>query len=109
MAQVVRTWEQEAGREKTVDPAAAIAIAAQQDSLCQKTMQTFVEAYGAEAGNLALKLLPSGGLYIAGGIAAKNLPLMRSGDLSTPSRVKVVLPPLQSGCRCMSFSTRRWV
>lgn len=43
-------------------------------------MEMFVEAYGAEAGNLALKLLPYGGLYIAGGIAAKNLPLMQERD-----------------------------
>jgi len=39
-------------------------------------MKIFVEAYGAEAGNLALKLLPTGGLYVAGGVAAKNLPLL---------------------------------
>lgn len=43
-------------------------------------MQLFVKLYGAEAGNLALKLLPYGGLYLAGGIAAKNLPLMQSGE-----------------------------
>ena len=43
-------------------------------------MQLFVEAYGAEAGNLALKLLPYGGLYIAGGIAPKILPLMQNGN-----------------------------
>jgi len=36
--------------------------------------------YGAEAGNLALKLLPYGGLYIAGGIAPKILPLMENGS-----------------------------
>jgi glucokinase len=39
-----------------------------------------VKIYGAEAGNLALKLLPYGGLYLAGGIAAKNLALMQSGE-----------------------------
>jgi glucokinase len=43
-------------------------------------MQLFVEAYGAETGNLALKLLPYGGLYIAGGIAPKILPLMQNGN-----------------------------
>jgi glucokinase len=83
IGQVVRTWEQEAGRsEKTVDPAAAIAAAAleKRDRLCEQTMQLFVLAYGAEAGNLALKLLPYGGLYIAGGIAAKNLPLIQEGS-----------------------------
>jgi len=83
IAQVVRTWEQEAGKpEKTVDPGAVIGTAAVQksDRLAEKTMQLFVEAYGAEAGNLALKLLPYGGLYVAGGIAAKILPLLESGS-----------------------------
>lgn len=82
IAQVVRTWEQEAGQsEKSVDPAAAIAAAAMEkgDRLSEQTMQMFVEAYGAEAGNLALKLLPYGGLYVAGGIATKILPLMQEG------------------------------
>lgn len=78
---VIRTWEQEMGaKEKTVDPGAVIAQAAleKRDTLCQKTLELFVDAYGAEAGNLALKLLPYQGLYIAGGIAAKILPLMES-------------------------------
>lgn len=83
IAQVVKTWEQQTGRkEKTVDPAAAIATAAleKRDHLSEQTMQLFVEAYGAEAGNLALKLLPYAGLYIAGGIAPKILPLMQDGS-----------------------------
>jgi len=48
--------------------------------ICSQAMQLFVEAYGAEAGNLALKLLPYGGLYLAGGIAAKILPLIKNED-----------------------------
>lgn len=82
ISKVIKTWEQETGREKTVDPAAAIATAAleKRDRLCEKTMEIFVEAYGAEAGNLALKLLPYGGLYVAGGIAAKILPLIQQGN-----------------------------
>ncbi len=82
LADVYKTWEREIGKEhKTVDLAAEISIAANQDTLAQKTMELFVAAYGAEAGDLALKLLPYGGLYIAGGIAAKNLPLMQQGFL----------------------------
>lgn len=80
--QVIKTWEQETGRsEKSVDPAAAIASAALagSDRLSEQTLKMFVAAYGAEAGNLALKLLPYGGLYIAGGIAAKILPLIQEG------------------------------
>ncbi|HEY9605819.1 MAG TPA: glucokinase [Allocoleopsis sp.] len=83
IGEIVRTWEQETGQtEKSVDPAAAIANAAleKSDRLCEQTLQMFVEAYGAEAGNLALKLLPYGGLYVAGGIAAKILPLMQDGS-----------------------------
>ncbi|NMG08727.1 glucokinase [Brasilonema sp. UFV-L1] len=80
IAQIVRIWEQEAGRqEKSVDPGAVIGKAAleKSDRLSEQTMQLFVEVYGAEAGNLALKLLPYGGLYIAGGIAPKILPLIQ--------------------------------
>lgn len=45
------------------------------DPLAEKTMQLFMQLYGAQAGNLALMTLPRGGLFIAGGIAAKNLAL----------------------------------
>ncbi|QFS45063.1 glucokinase [Nostoc sphaeroides] len=81
IAQIVRIWEQEAGQEeKSVDPGAVIGTAAleKRDRLCEQTLQLFIEAYGAEAGNLALKLLPYGGLYIAGGIAPKILPLIQN-------------------------------
>jgi len=83
IAQVLRNWAQgNPETEDLQDPAAAIAQAALQetDPLCQQTMTLFVEAYGAEAGNLALKLLPYGGLYIAGGVAAKILPLLQTGE-----------------------------
>ncbi|AKG22382.1 glucokinase [Calothrix sp. 336/3] len=82
IAQIVRTWEGEAGQEKSVDPGAAIGAAALNgsDRLCEQTMELFVDAYGAEAGNLALKLLPYGGLFIAGGIAPKILPLLTQGN-----------------------------
>ncbi len=83
IAQVVRTWEQEAGQqEKSVDPGAAIGAAGLQgsDRLSVQTLKLFVDIYGAEAGNLALKLLPYGGLYIAGGIAPKIQTLLQNGS-----------------------------
>ncbi|MBH8555445.1 glucokinase [Nostocaceae cyanobacterium CENA357] len=83
IAQIIRTWEQEAGQqEKSVDPGAAIGKAALQksDRLSEQTLQLFIDAYGAEAGNLALKLLPYGGLYVAGGIAPKILPLIQNSN-----------------------------
>lgn len=83
LAELFQTWTQEMGHTpKTVNLAAAISQAAlaQRDYLCEQTLKLFLEAYGAEAGNFALKLLPYGGLYVAGGIAAKILPLMERGD-----------------------------
>ncbi|MEA5418869.1 glucokinase [Spirulina sp. CCNP1310] len=58
------------------------------DRLCRATMDCFISAYGAEAGNLALKLLPYGGLFIAGGIAPKILPLMEQGEFMAAYRDK---------------------
>ncbi|MEO0708185.1 MAG: glucokinase [Cyanobacteria bacterium J06649_5] len=75
----LEAWQQASKTgQKAKSPAALIAKHAMEhdDTLCQKTMQLFVRLYGAEAGNFALKLLPYGGLYITGGIAAKILPLM---------------------------------
>jgi glucokinase len=79
IAAVVREWESQT--EKLADPAAAISAQAiaKTDPLAQATMQMFMSAYGAEAGNLALTTLCYGGLYIAGGIAAKNLDLFADG------------------------------
>ncbi len=45
--------------------------------VCEKTLDLFVSLYGAEAGNVALKYLPIGGLYIGGGIAPKILKKMQ--------------------------------
>ena len=87
LAQIVSDWEEGAG---TVDAAAAISQAGleKRDRLATQTMLMFVQAYGAEAGNLALKILPYGGLYIAGGIAAKILPLMQQGEFMTAFQQK---------------------
>lgn len=64
------------------DPAAVIAQHAlnRSDALCTQVLDLFVSAYGAEAGNLALKSLPYGGIYLAGGVGAKILPRLQAGD-----------------------------
>lgn len=49
------------------------------DALCDATMELFVDAYGAEAGNAALKVVARGGVYIAGGIAPKILARLTDG------------------------------
>lgn len=62
-------------------PAAQITRLALQedDELCRETLQWFVELYGREAGNVALKMNASGGLYLGGGIAPKILPALQDG------------------------------
>ncbi|MCP5298121.1 MAG: glucokinase [Chromatiaceae bacterium] len=49
------------------------------DPLCSEAMRLFVHIYGSEAGNLALKCLPFGGLYIGGGIGPKIRPALEAG------------------------------
>ena len=49
------------------------------DPLCLRTIEIFVSAYGAEAGNLALKGLATGGVYLTGGIAPKLLKMLEGG------------------------------
>ncbi len=102
VAEKVRLWE---SGDLNADVAAAIANAALNnyginsetnvDHLATQTMQMFVEAYAVEVGNLALKLIPNGGLYIAGGIAPKILPLFQDGKflqiLKNKGRVNSVL------------------
>ena len=48
--------------------------------VCVKTLDLFAEVYGAEAGNLALKCLARGGVYVAGGIAVKILEKLKDGS-----------------------------
>ena len=52
---------------------------AAKSELCEKTLDMFVSAYGAEAGNLALKVLSVGGLYVGGGIAPRILEKLKDG------------------------------
>lgn len=50
------------------------------DAACVRALDLFIGLYGAEAGNLALTLLPTRGLYIAGGIAPKLIERIARGD-----------------------------
>lgn len=69
-------------RMATEDPNAVIAACAADGSspLCAETMKIFRGAYGAEAGNLALKLLATGGIYLGGGIAPKMIDALGDGE-----------------------------
>jgi glucokinase len=52
---------------------------AARSEICEKALDMFVSAYGAEAGNLALKVLSVGGVYIGGGIAPRILEKLKDG------------------------------
>src|SRR5262249_13216424 len=64
------------------DPAASISRAALNGSCptCEHALDLFVSVYAAEAGNLALKVMSTGGVFLGGGIAPKLLPKL-SGPL----------------------------
>jgi len=63
------------------DPAVVVTETAN-DGSCERSrlvFETFVDIYGAEAGNLALKALALGGVYVGGGIAPRILAFLRDG------------------------------
>jgi glucokinase len=72
------TWLQD--EIATGELAAAVARAAtlQTDPICVETMQLLFTLYGREAGNLALKHMALGGVYLAGGVTLRNLELLRA-------------------------------
>jgi glucokinase len=88
------TWLRE--RMLAEDPNAVIGTCAEDGSsaLCFETMQTFAAAYGAEAGNIALKVLAEGGVYLGGGIAPKALKALRNGGFMQAFLDKGRLSPL---------------
>ncbi|HWP00809.1 MAG TPA: glucokinase [Methylococcus sp.] len=49
------------------------------DPLCNETLALFARIFGAEAGNLALKCLALGGVFVGGGMAPRLLPVLRAG------------------------------
>ncbi len=94
-------------REAT-DPAATISQLALQnrDPICDEALNLLVHCYAAEAGNHALKIMATGGVYIGGGIAPKIIERLkqpefmevffskgRMSDLMHSMPVKVILNP----------------
>ena len=57
-------------------------------TLCRRTLDVFVRILGAEAGNLALKLFATGGVYLAGGIPPRILPVLQEGSFLEAFRSK---------------------
>lgn len=64
------------------------------DPLCDQALSLFVSIYGAEAGNLALKVVARGGVFVAGGIAPKILPKLLDGSFRAAFIAKGRLSPM---------------
>jgi len=75
------------------DAAAKISAAALERRCpgCVEVLDMFIDAYGAEAGNLALRAVSTGGLFLGGGIAPKVLPALTNGAFM---RAFLAKPPL---------------
>lgn len=78
------------------DPAAVITRAALAGScpLCGEVLDLFVSLYGAEAGNVALRVLATGGVYLGGGIAPKIVERLKGPGFMQAFSAKGRLSPL---------------
>jgi len=85
------------------DRSAAIARAAidGESPRCGRALEWFISVYGAEAGNLALKALATGGVYIGGGIAPKVAANMTDGQFMRAFRDKGRLSEMLSAVPVM--------
>ena len=83
-------------RMKNEDPNAVIGQCGEDGSseICAETLRMFVSAFGAEAGNVALKVLAMGGMYLGGGIAPKILKTLQDGEFAQAFLDKGRLSPL---------------
>jgi glucokinase len=86
------------GNLEDPDAPAAITNAALSGSCagCAEALDIFVDAYGAEAGNLALRIVSTGGMFIGGGIAPKILPALTNGRFMRAFRDKAPFEALLS-------------
>jgi glucokinase len=78
------------------DPAPVISRLALdgKSALCRQALELFVSLYGAEAGNLALKLMATGGVYLGGGIAPKIISKLREPAFMNAFTAKGRMRPL---------------
>ena len=65
-------------------------------SLCGEALEIFVEAYGAEAGNLGLRGVATAGVFVGGGIAPKILAALQDGRFMNAFRAKAPMAELVS-------------
>lgn len=78
-------------------PARIAGLAKEGEPLALRAFEIFVDCYGAEAGNLALKVLAIGGVYVSGGIAAKNIERFTDGRFVAAFKSKGRMEKVLSG------------
>lgn len=76
------------------DPGAVIGELRASDAAASIAVKRFVSLLGAQAGNLALRALPFGGLYVAGGIAPKLVEVLEAGTFLDAFRAKAPMEAL---------------
>jgi len=81
-------------RDRREAPPAVTGGAQAGDPLCLEALHLFCTLYGAEAGNLALKSLASGGVFVAGGIAPKIRSFLEDGRFREAFCAKGRMRPL---------------
>ncbi|HEX7124294.1 MAG TPA: glucokinase, partial [Thermodesulfobacteriota bacterium] len=72
-------WLAEALRRGDPPRVVSEAALAGRSGLCAQALDLFVSLYGAEAGNLALKTMATGGVFVAGGIAPRIVEKLKDG------------------------------
>ncbi|HLJ85244.1 MAG TPA: glucokinase [Candidatus Angelobacter sp.] len=85
--------------EHSPDPPALISAHGLQGraAICTRVLDIFMDLYGAEAGNLALKMMATGGVYISGGIAGKILPKFKEPTFLRAFTAKGRMQPVLEG------------
>jgi len=87
-------WLAAAIAEGDTSAAVAGAAAAGRCPICAETMELFFRLYGREAGNMGLKHMALGGVYLGGGIAPKNLKALEEGPFLSGFFAKGRMEPL---------------
>lgn len=83
--------------ESETEAAHVAALAADGDATANRALDMFVEIYAAEAGNLALKVLARGGVFLAGGIAPRHIARFTSGRFQQVFEAKGRFEPIMKG------------
>jgi len=87
-------WLAEQMRQNDPSPVIAENALNGKSPLCRQALELFVSLYGAEAGNLALKVMATGGVYLGGGIAPKIISKMKEPEFMNAFTAKGRMRPL---------------